>query len=270
MSLVTIANVSLSYHDPEGETRALQNMDLTVREREFVVIVGPSGCGKSSLLSIVAGLIKPSRGEVYVGGDRITGPSRHIGYMLQHDYLFEWRSILDNALLGLEVRGEKTRESIAEVKQLMERYGLAGFERHYPRQLSGGMRQRAALIRTLAVRPDCLLLDEPFSALDYQTRLRVAEEVYRILKDENKTVIMVTHDIAEAVSFADRIVVMTARPGTIAAQHEIRFSCPRRSPLVTRRQPEFGQYFNAVWSDLNMSEGTVTIDGGEQCEPLGQ
>jgi NitT/TauT family transport system ATP-binding protein len=263
MSLVNITGVSLTYHDPEGETEALHDVNLSVEPREFVVIVGPSGCGKSSLLSIVAGLVKPSRGEAHIGGDRIVGPSRRIGYMLQHDYLFEWRTILDNALLGLEVRGERTRASVAEVKQLMQRYGLGGFERHYPRQLSGGMRQRAALIRTLAVRPDCLLLDEPFSALDYQTRLRVAEEVYRILKEEDKTVIMVTHDIAEAVSIADRIIVMTPRPGTILSEHKIVFGCPRRTPLTTRRQPEFPGYFNAVWKDLNSSEGVVSIGQGD-------
>lgn len=262
MSLVTINGVSLVYHDPEGETRALHNVNLSVEPSEFVVIVGPSGCGKSSLLSIVAGLIKPSSGEVYVGGERVTGPSRRIGYMLQHDYLFEWRTILENALLGLEVRKEKTRESVAEVRELIRRYGLGGFENHYPRQLSGGMRQRAALIRTLAVRPDCLLLDEPFSALDYQTRLRVAEEVYGILKDENKTVIMVTHDIAEAVALADRIVVMTPRPGTIASEHRIRFECAKRTPLTTRRLPEFSGYFNAVWRDLDSFEGEVQAVGG--------
>lgn len=253
MALVELKNVGLKYHTLEGEVTALENVNLTVEPQEFVSIVGQSGCGKSTLLSLVAGLLKPTTGEVLINGEPVTGPSTKVGYMLQQDYLYEWRTILDNALLGLEIRKAKTPEAVAEVKQMLKDYGLGGFEHYYPAQLSGGMRQRVALIRTLAIQPNVLLLDEPFSALDYQNRLAVGEEVVRILRERKKTVIMVTHDIPEAVSMANRVVVMTPRPGRIKGIHRIEMFDEGLTPLQTREQPEFRQYFAAIWKELNVN-----------------
>jgi NitT/TauT family transport system ATP-binding protein len=252
MALVQLKNVSLKYHTLEGEITALESINLSVEPEEFVSIVGPSGCGKSTLLSLVAGLLQPTTGEILIGGEPVRGPSAKVGYMLQQDYLYEWRTILDNALLGLEIRGTKTPETVAEVKQMLQDYGLGGFESYYPHQLSGGMRQRVALIRTLAIQPEVLLLDEPFSALDYQNRLAVGEEVVRILRERRKPVIMVTHDIPEAVSMANRVIVMTPRPGTIQSEHRIAMSSAGLTPLQTREHPAFRKYFTAIWKELNV------------------
>lgn len=251
MARVELRNVGLNYHTEAGEVAALQDVNLTVQDQEFVVIVGQSGCGKSTLLSLVSGLLTPSRGEVTIDGNPVQGTSKRVGYMLQQDYLFEWRTILDNALLGLEIRKERTPEAVDEVREMLKTYGLGGFEHYYPSQLSGGMRQRVALIRTLATKPDVLLLDEPFSALDYQNRLSVGEEVVRILRERKKTVLMVTHDIPEAVSMANRVVVMTPRPGTIRSIHSIKMCDEGLSPLQTREVPEFREYFGAIWKELN-------------------
>lgn len=253
MALVELRNVGLKYHTLEGEITALENVNLRVEEEEFVSIVGQSGCGKSTLLSLISGLLKPTTGEVLIGGEPVQGPSPKVGYMLQQDYLYEWRTILDNALLGLEIRRMKTPERVQEVKQMLQDYGLGGFESYYPNQLSGGMRQRVALIRTLAVQPNVLLLDEPFSALDYQNRLSVGEEVVRILRERRKTVIMVTHDISEAISMANRVIVLTPRPGTIKSEHRIRMCDEGLTPLQTREHPEFRRYFTAIWKELNVN-----------------
>ena len=198
--IVEIKNVGMNYHTMDGETVAIKDISLDVYNGEIIGIVGPSGCGKSTLLSIVAGLIKPTRGNVYINNQEVNGPSKNIGYMFQMDHLFEWRNILDNVLIGLEIQGKVNEDTIRFAENLLETYGLSEFKKHYPNQLSGGMRQRVALIRTLAVKPDILLLDEPFSALDYQTRLAIADEIGTILKKEKKTALMVTHDIAEAIS----------------------------------------------------------------------
>jgi len=198
--IVEIKNVEMNYHTLDGETVAIKDISLDVFNGEIIGIVGPSGCGKSTLLSIVAGLIKPTRGKVYINNQEVNGPSKNIGYMFQMDHLFEWRNILDNVLIGLEIQGKVNEDTIKFAEELLETYGLSEFKKHYPNQLSGGMRQRVALIRTLAVKPDILLLDEPFSALDYQTRLAIADEIGTILKREKKTALMVTHDIAEAIS----------------------------------------------------------------------
>lgn len=200
LKAVEIKNISMNYHTLDGETVAIKDISLDVHNGEIIGIVGPSGCGKSTLLSIVAGLIKPTRGSVYINNKEVNGPSKNIGYMFQRDHLFEWRNILDNVLIGLEIQGKVNEETIKFAEELLETYGLSEFKKHYPNQLSGGMRQRVALIRTLAVKPDILLLDEPFSALDYQTRLAIADEIGSILKKEKKTALMVTHDIAEAIS----------------------------------------------------------------------
>ena len=220
---------------------------------EFLSIVGPSGCGKSTLLSVIAGLLPATRGEVYVKGERVHGTSPHIGYMLQRDNLLEWRTILSNVLFGLEIRGTKTPQTVARAKRLLETYGLSAFADKYPRQLSGGMRQRASLIRTLAAGPDILLLDEAFSALDYQTRLSVAADVFRILKAEGVTTLMVTHDIPESISLGDRIMVLSQRPAKIKEVLKIDFG-PGRTPLSCRAHPRFSGYFDHIWKELQTDD----------------
>ncbi|MTI65460.1 MAG: ABC transporter ATP-binding protein [Firmicutes bacterium] len=198
--VVEIKNISMIYHTLDGETEAIKDLSLDINHGEIVLLVGPSGCGKSTLLSIIAGLIKPSKGKVLINEKEVKGTTGEIGYMFQKDHLFEWRTILGNVLIGLEIQDKITDETKEFAEKLLETYGLGEFKNHYPRQLSGGMRQRVALIRTLACKPDILLLDEPFSALDYQTRLAIADEIGTILKKEKKTAFMVTHDIAEAIS----------------------------------------------------------------------
>lgn len=242
--MVELNNISLNYHTLEGETEALKNITFDVCQGEFVGIIGPSGCGKSTLLSIISGLLKPSSGKLKVYGK--------IGYMLQKDHLFEWRNIWQNVLLGLEIQNLITDDSKAYVETLLEKYGLGDFKYHYPGQLSGGMRQRAALIRTLALNPDILLLDEAFSALDYQTRLAISDEVWKILKNEKKTAIIVTHDISEAIAMCDRIIVLSKRPAYVKNIHSISLSCDDRSPIGCRKAPEFREYFNAIWKELDI------------------
>lgn len=244
-----LKNIGKNFHTISTETVAVKNVSLKIQEGEIVSIVGPSGCGKSTLLSIIAGYEEPTRGSVFIR-------SSNIGFMFQKDHLYEWRTILDNCLLGLEIKKKLTKENIERVRDMLKRYGLGQFENHYPRQLSGGMRQRAALARTLAIEPDLLLLDEPFSALDYQTRLAVGNEVGEILRKEKVTAIMVTHDIPEAVSISDRVIVMTKRPSVIKKEFEIKFDSITgdRTPLVCRNAPEFGGYFNTIWEELDLVE----------------
>jgi NitT/TauT family transport system ATP-binding protein len=251
---VELRDVSLHYHTLAGEVKALEGVNLSIQDQEFVAVVGQSGCGKSTLLSLISGLLKPTSGSVLIDQEEVQGPNSRVGYMLQNDYLFEWRTILDNALLGLEIRKEKTPEAVEEVKGMLKAYGLGGFEHYYPPQLSGGMRQRVALIRTLDTKPDVLLLDEPFSALDYQNRLSVGEEVVKILRERKKTVIMVTHDIPEAVSMANRVVVMTPRPGRIRSIHRIKMCDEGLTPLQTREVPQFREYFTTIWKELNRDD----------------
>ena len=243
MNILELNHITKNYHEISNETRAIADVSFSVREGELLSIVGPSGCGKSTLLSIISGLIAPSSGEV-----RLLRPVK-VGYMPQRDHLFEWRDILSNACLGLEIQKTKTPENVAFVTDMLKQYGLGNFMRFYPSQLSGGMRQRAALIRTLAVRPDILLLDEPFSALDYQTRLYVAEEITSIIRQQKKTAIFVTHDISEAVAVSDRVLVLSRRPTHVVSEHEIKLS-PGVKP---REAPEFGGYFNAIWKELDIN-----------------
>lgn len=250
MDQIQLRNVSLRYFSLKEETEALRHVNLSVREGEFISIVGPSGCGKSTLLSLISGLIKPTEGEVYLFGEPVREPSKRVGYMLQHDHLFEWRNVLNNLLVGAEIRGMDRKEAMERALDLLNRYGLGEFANHSPKQLSGGMRQRVALIRTLVVQPDILLLDEPFSALDYQTRLTLADEISNILRDQGKTAILVTHDISEAISMADRVIVMSRRPSTIKADHRITFAGGRPSPFFTRQTPEYNEYFNTIWKEL--------------------
>ncbi|MDI3256796.1 MAG: ABC transporter ATP-binding protein [Kyrpidia sp.] len=250
MAQIEVCGVSHRYFTMKEETEALRDVNLRVEAGEFVSLVGPSGCGKSTLLSLIAGMIQPTRGEVRLFGEPLRGPSRRVGYMLQHDSLFEWRDVLRNVLIGAEVRGLDRKRSERRALELLDRYGLAEFAWHTPRQLSGGMRQRVALIRTLVLEPEILLLDEPFSALDYQTRLSLGDEVARILRDQGKTVVLVTHDISEAITMADRVMVMSRRPATITADYPIRYAAGRLDPTAARREPEFAQYFNRVWEEL--------------------
>ncbi len=250
--VVELKNVSMNYHTLSGETQAIKNLSLDICNGEFVSIVGPSGCGKSTLLSLISGILKPTSGSIMVNGEPVTGPNGNVGYMLQKDHLFEWRTILKNATLGLEIKKKLNKETQADVERLFDEYGLTDFKNHFPKQLSGGMRQRAALIRTLATNPDILLLDEPFSALDYQTRLAISEEIWLIIKKEKKTAILVTHDISEAVASSDRIVVLTNRPAEIKNIHEIALTCDIRTPITCREAPEFRHYFNTIWKELDV------------------
>lgn len=247
-----LCNVKQKYQAPNGEIIAIENVDFSVDEGEFVSIVGPSGCGKSTLLSIVSGLIKPTEGSVLIYGKKEDSMSPQIGYMLQKDNLLEWRSIYKNVILGLEIRKMLTKENEEYVNELLKTYGLYEFKDKYPSQLSGGMRQRAALIRTLAVKPKILLLDEAFSALDYQTRIAVTDDVYSILKRENKTALIVTHDIPESISMSDRVVVLSKRPSTVRSIVDTRFDIENRSPLKCREQPQFSLYFNQIWRELDV------------------
>ncbi len=250
--IVEINNIAMNYQSPNGEIPAITNVNLKIVKGEFICIVGPSGCGKSTLLSIIAGLLKPSSGSIAINGKEISGTCEKVGYMLQKDYLFEWRTILQNVMLGLEIRKIKTNDNIEYVNNLLKTYGLYEFTNKYPSQLSGGMRQRAALIRTLALKPEILLLDEAFSALDYQTRLAVADDIYSIIKKENKTAILVTHDIAESISMADRVIVLSSRPATIKSIHNIKLTCEKRTPFCSREAPEFRHYFNTIWKELDV------------------
>ncbi len=240
---VELDHISMTYQSPSKETEAISDVSLGLTQGEFVSIVGPSGCGKSTLLDIICGLVKPTQGRV-----RLERPA---GYMLQRDYLLEWRTIRQNCLLGPELQKHNMKEARSYVDHLLETYGLGEFADHYPRQLSGGMRQRAALIRTLALKPDVLLLDEPFSALDYQTRLAAADEVWSILRKGNKTVILVTHDIAEAISMSDRVVVLSARPARVKIIYKV--TLPTADLPLQRRQDEnFRKYFDAIWKELDI------------------
>ena len=245
-----VSGLSYSYHSMDGETQALSNISFTVDTGEFIAIVGPSGCGKSTLLSIFSGLLKPDEGEILIDGIPLPDSKVNIGYMLQKDHLFEWRSILSNAALGLEIQHKMDERHKNDLRELMNSYGLGNFENSRPSELSGGMRQRAALIRTLALEPDILLLDEPFSALDYQTRLSVCDDISTIIRGRHKTAILITHDLSEAVSVADRIIILSKRPGRIKGMLPIPFSTPGLSPLERRNDPEFSGYFNEVWKIL--------------------
>ena len=235
--------VEMRYHTKNGETVAVKDLSFSVKQGEFLAVVGPSGCGKTTLLSLAAGLLKPSAGKIENGG--VT-----FGYMLQKDELFPWRTIEKNVFLPLEIQRRNTPERRQKVLSLAEKYGLKDFLKSFPRELSGGMRQRAAPIRTLPAAPDVLLLDEPFSALDYQTRLNVCDDVYRIIKSEKKTAVLITHDISEAVSVADEAIVLSRRPATLVAEYALPFG--EETPLKRRENPAFPLWFERLWKDLNV------------------
>lgn len=243
MAVLKFKDVSLTYFSDNGETEALKNINFEIKEGEFISIVGPSGCGKTTILSLISGLLKPTSGDIEIK-DYFS-----CGYMFQKDHLFEWRNILNNVYLGLEITHTKTPENIEYVNNLLKKYGLWEFRNKYPNQLSGGMRQRVALIRTLALKPKIMLLDEAFSALDYQTRLNVCDDVNKILKAENITSILVTHDITEAITMSDRIIVLTKRPASVKNIHNIDLA-KFGTPLERREHPELSGYFNKLWKEL--------------------
>ncbi|WP_309120439.1 ABC transporter ATP-binding protein [Paenibacillus sp.] len=259
MAQIELRDISLQYFTTKQETEALRDIQLYVEAGEFISIVGPSGCGKSTLLSLVSGMIRPTKGKVLIDGAEVSGVSPKVGYMLQHDHLFEWRDVLSNLLVGAEVRRMDLKKAERKALELLNRYGLGGFARHNPAQLSGGMRQRVALIRTLVTEPDILLLDEPFSALDYQTRLTLSDEIFNIIKDQGKTAVLVTHDISEAIGMGDRVMVMSKRPSTISSIYSIRFDEGEDLPPWRKRSAaRYNQYFNDIWREL---EGHVVSAG---------
>src|SRR5690242_16185063 len=249
---VELRDVNLRYFSRETETEALADVSFSVAAGEFVAILGPSGCGKSTLLSLISGILRAVSGAVLIDGAPVSGPMRRVGYMLQQDYLLEWRTILENTLLGAEIQGADMPATRERARALLTQYGLGKFLDRLPRELSGGMRQRVALARTLLTEPDIVLLDEPFSALDSQTRIALADEISDVLRREGKTVILVTHDIPEAVSMADRILVMSRRPGRVKSEHRISLAGQngaRPSPLGMRALPEFNNYFRILWQE---------------------
>ena len=245
-NLLEVKNLKKIYHTKRNETLAIDNVSFKVKEKEFISIVGPSGCGKSTVLGIVAGLIQKSDGEVIFKNNK-----NNIGYMMQDEALFNWKTVLDNALLGLDIKNEINSNTKKYTLDLLNKYGLKDFINSYPNNLSGGMKQRLALIRTLAISPDILLLDEAFANLDYQTRLTLSDDIYKIIKNEGKTAIMVTHDIQEAVSMSDKVIVLSKRPSTIKNIYEIKLES--NIPTERRKEKDFLKYTDAIWKDLDQN-----------------
>lgn len=251
MTLLQLQDIGMAYHTLNGEIPALSHISFSINEGEFVSLVGPSGCGKSTILNLIAGLLKPEQGAITMQGIPLEKSPVTIGYMLQKDHLFEWRTIYENVILGLEIQKKLTKDRLDRVEQLLKDYGLEDFKQARPSQLSGGMRQRVALIRTLALEPSLLLLDEPFSALDYQTRLNVSDDIGKIIKKEGKTALLVTHDISEAISMSDRVIVLTKAPASIKCELPILLDIPEKTPMNARSAPDFKNYFNRIWKELN-------------------
>ncbi len=247
--LLELKNVSLNYQTKDDEIKAIDNLSFTCLEGEFISIIGPSGCGKTTILSLIAGLLLPSSGQIILEGNSNDQKSDSLGYMLQKDQLFPWRTIEKNVFLPLEIQKKKTEENKKYAIYLLKKYGLEKFIKSYPSQLSGGMRQRVALIRTLVSKPKLLLLDEPFSALDSQTRLSVCNDVYKIIKAERKTAILVTHDISEAISMSDKIIVLTDRPSKVKSVFEP--DVFGEDPIRKREHPSFSKWFEIIWKELH-------------------
>lgn len=247
--LLEFKDIKFFYQTKESEVCALDGVDFFLEEKSFTSLVGPSGCGKTTILSLIAGLLQPSSGEILLDGKKIEKNDGRIGYMFQRDHLFEWRTIWQNIILGLEVQGlKKDAKKLALAEELLKKYDLYNFKDKKPRQLSGGMRQRVALIRTLVLEPSLLLLDEPFSALDFQTRLKVCDDVYDIIKSEQKTALLVTHDISEALSMSDKLIILTKRPARVKEVMELNFA--GETPLSKREDKDFGKNFELVWRNL--------------------
>lgn len=254
MEYLEFKDVNFNYFTKKAEFEALKGLSFSIKQGEFVSIVGPSGCGKTTILSLIAGLLQPTAGEIMLDGKSVE--NANIGYMFQRDHLFEWRNILKNITIGLEVKDKKLiKENEENINRLLKKYGLYDFKNSHPSELSGGMRQRVALIRTLAVKPKLLLLDEPFSALDYQTRLDVCDDVKNIIKEEKQTAILVTHDISEAISMSDKILILTNRPAKIKKVIELQFH-KGLTPFKRREDKQFAPYFNEIWEELSNEKKT--------------
>ncbi|MFC0187788.1 ABC transporter ATP-binding protein [Fictibacillus aquaticus] len=254
MAFLQIKSAGQIYFTKHSATPALEDISLSVKEGEFVSLLGPSGCGKSTLLSIISGLLRPTSGTVLLKGEKITGPHPKIGYMLQQDYLFPWKTIEENILVGLKLKKELTADKKNEVFSLLKQTGLYHTRNQYPSQLSGGMRQRIALVRTLATKPHLLLLDEPFSALDYQTKLKLEDLVSATLKKNQKTAVLVTHDIGEAIAMSDTIVLLSTNPGRLFCTFQVPLSLRRLSPFEARQHADFPLLFQQIWEELEQIE----------------
>ncbi|OPA74805.1 spermidine/putrescine ABC transporter ATP-binding protein [Paenibacillus selenitireducens] len=252
--VVELKEVTQVYVTDREATLAIDRISLTVNPGEFVSLVGPSGCGKTTILSMIAGLLHSTTGEVKVHGTNVQGPSPTVGYMLQQDYLFPWRTIADNVCIGLELTGQLTAQLRDYTLQLLEEMGLSNTAQLYPHQLSGGMRQRVALVRTLATNPDLLLLDEPFSALDYQTKLQLEDLIVETMKQHQKTAILVTHDLSEAIAVSDRVIVLERNPGRVRKEFVIPDGIRQAQPFYAREQEGFNQLFHNVWKELEATE----------------
>lgn len=248
-NLLELKNVSYFYQTKENEVKALDNVSFNLLEKDFTSLVGPSGCGKTTILSLIAGLLTPSSGEILLDEKPISKNDGRIGYMFQRDHLFEWRTIWQNIILGLEIQKKsKDEKKLNFAQELLKKYDLYNFINKKPRQLSGGMRQRVSLIRTLVLEPEILLLDEPCSALDFQTRLKVCDDVYEIIKSEKQTALLVTHDISEAISMSDKIIILSKRPASV--KEEILLNLSGSTPLHKREDKDFGNYFEMIWRNL--------------------
>ena len=244
-NIIEMKHVYKSFYTEHSEILVLNNLSLTLQSGKILGILGPSGSGKSTILNLLTSLIQPTSGEISIKGK--------IGYMFQRDHLLEWRSIMDNITLGLEIQKKLNKESLTKIERLLKMYDLWEFRNNFPKELSGGMRQRVALIRTLATNPDILLLDEPFSALDYQTRLLVSEDIYKIIKQEHKDAVLVTHDISEVIAMCDEVSVLSKRPATIKKTYDIKLTIQEeKTPLTARKAPEFKDYFDALWKELDV------------------
>lgn len=246
---IDIRNLSVTYKSPRGDVEALKDINIGIEKGSFVSVIGPSGCGKSTLLKVIAGLVKPTSGEVWIDGKKLEGIPQNIGFVFQEDTLLPWRNVLGNVEIGLEIRGVEKEKRKKRALELIKMVGLNGFEHKMPYELSGGMRQRVALIRTLAYDPEIILMDEPFGALDAQTRIILQDELLKIWQETKKTIIFVTHDLAEAITLSETIIILTARPGTIKRIYEVPISYPR-SALDVRASSEFTEVFNVLWKDL--------------------
>jgi len=257
--MLEFRDVCYAYLGRRGATEVLNRISFACAPEEITAVIGPSGCGKSTLLGLTAGLRMPDEGEILINGKKVAGPDRALGVLFQHSTLLPWRSVAENVELGLEIRGVRKSERAAKASLLIRQYGLAGFERKYPHALSGGMQKRAALIQTLAMEPRILLLDEPFAALDAQTRLTIEDDVVKVCRAEKRSMFLVTHDIAEAISMADRVVVLTRRPARVKAVFDIPLSRRAASVADVPGMPEFTRYFRAVWESLE-----ITVPGASE------
>lgn len=254
MSIVKISDVNKTFFSKEAATTALKNISLSIENGEFVSLIGPSGCGKTTLLSLIAGLFQPTNGEIIIEGQQILRPSPKTGYMLQQDYLFPWLTIEQNILIGLKTMKKVAPKSRNFALTLLDKMGLLDKKDDYPNQLSGGMKQRVALVRMLATEPTLLLLDEPFSALDYQTKLKLEDLVSLTINEQKKTAILVTHDIGEAIAMSDKIALLSARPGTIHQLFEVPDVLRKLKPFDARNHKQFNELFQIIWKELEILE----------------